>query len=82
MFYLFKVGRLPDALERLLSFPVAFIAVRPDNAIPFIFPLAEQILDSLRYVQRLQVFNSLNIEIQKVGKLSLSKSNCEHYSCG
>ena len=69
-------------LKDYFRFLVAFIAVRPDNAIPFIFPLAEQILDSFRYVQRLQVFNSLNIEIQKVGKLSLSKSNCEHYSCG
>ena len=29
-------------LKDYFRFLVAFIAVRPDNAIPFIFPLAEQ----------------------------------------
>ena len=29
--FLFKVGRLPDALKRLFSFRVAFIDIKPDR---------------------------------------------------
>ena len=48
--FLFKIGRFPDALKRLFRLRLAIIAITPDNAVPFTYPLAEQISNSLRYV--------------------------------
>ena len=31
--FLFKIGRLPDALKRLFHFRAAIIAITPDNAL-------------------------------------------------
>ena len=49
--FLFKIGR-PMLLKDYFRFRVAFIAITPDNAIPFTYPLEEQILDSLRFVSK------------------------------
>ena len=73
--FLFKIGRFPDALKRLFRLRLAIIAITPDNAVPFTYPLAEQISNSLRYVCKdLNFFNSLKIKIQNVGTISLLKS--------
>ena len=48
--FLFKIGRFPDALKRLFRLRLAIIAITPDNVVPFTYPLAEQISNSLRYV--------------------------------
>ena len=72
--FLFKIGRFPDALKRLFRLRLAIIVITPDNAVPFTSPLAEQISNSLRYVCKdLNFFNSLKIEIQNVGTISLLK---------
>ena len=53
MFYLFKTGRLPDALKRLFSFSSSIHSyyTRQCNYFSYI-PPAEQILDSLRSVSK------------------------------
>ena len=37
--FLFKIGRLPDVLGRLLHFRVAIIVITPDNALLLHTPL-------------------------------------------
>ena len=48
-------------LKDYSHFRVAFIAISPDYAIPFTYPLAEQILDSLRYVSKDLKFSILGM---------------------
>ena len=51
----------PMLLKDYSYFRVAFIAISPDYAIPFTYPLAEQILDSLRYVSKDLKFSILRM---------------------
>ena len=49
---LFKMSRLPEALEILFRFRVAIIAITPDNAFLLHTPLQDKISNSLRYVSK------------------------------
>ena len=51
----------PMLLKDYSHFRVAFIAISLDYAIPFTYPLAEQILDSLRYVSKDLKFSILGM---------------------
>ena len=46
-------------LKHYFRFRVAIIAITPDNAIPFTYPLADQISKSLRYVRKDLTFSVL-----------------------
>ena len=72
--FLFKIGRLPDALGRLLHFRVAVIPITPDNAFLLHTPLQNKYQQFALCFQGRKFFNSSNTEIQNVGTLSLFKS--------
>ena len=72
--FLFKIGRLPDALGRLLHFRVAVIPITPDNAFLLHTPLQNKYQQFALCFQGRKFFNSSNTEIQNVGILSLFKS--------
>ena len=50
--FLFKIGRLPDALKILFSFSSSIYGYYTRLCDSFYIPLAEQILDSLRFVSK------------------------------
>ena len=72
--FLFKIGRLPDALGRLFHFWVAVIPITPDNAFLLHTPLQNKYQQFALCFQGRKFFNSSNTEIQNVGTLSLFKS--------
>ena len=49
--YIFVQDR-PMLLKDYFRFRVAFIVITPDYSVPFTYLLAEQILDSLRFVSK------------------------------
>ena len=72
---LFKMSRLPGALKMLFRFRVENNLLLHQTMHFFYIPLCRtNIKQSALCFQGPKFFNSLNIEIQNVGTLSLSKS--------